>query len=87
MFNDMAVRQSLDAHEEKCDVKYSDTGAYICTYGSKKAGKYILRILLGDEHIIGSPVYGEIRADPADISMCEMMTTNNVNGPEKKIFL
>ena len=77
----------LDAHEEKCDVKYSDTGAYICTYGSKKAGKYILRILLGDEHIIGSPVYGEIIADPAEISMCEMMTMNDVNGPERKDIL
>ena len=53
----------------------------------QKAGKYILRILLGDEHIIGSPVYGEIRADPADISMCEMMTIIMLMAPKKKIFL
>ncbi len=74
---------SSESHEEKCHVEYVETGAYVCTYGSKKAGNYILNLLLDGEHIVGSPLYGNIEANEAEASMCEMITMNNEESNEQ----
>ena len=48
-----------------------------------KAGNYILNLLLDGEHIVGSPLYGNIEANEAEASMCEMITMNNEESNEQ----
>lgn len=68
---------SSESYIEQCNVKYTETGEYVCTYGSKKAGNYILNLLLDDEHIVGSPLYGKIKPSEAEVSMCDIITLND----------
>ena len=79
---------SSESHDEQCRVEYIETGEYICTYGSKKAGNYILNLLLDGEHIVGSPLYGKIKPNEAEISMCDIITLNNeIDAEQMDIFV